>query len=387
MKKLKILHTTTRLVRGGGVENNIYHSISQLHEEYEFHLACGADFQENPFEHFDDVKVIICPYLINKIDPIRDLQALWFFYRLIRKEKYDIVHTHETKASFITKLAAWLAHCPYIIYGLHGVTFNDPMSKLKRKFYIWLEKITIGVSDCIVAVGNDTIHHYHKNNIGKNIPYYIVRSGMDVESFVSKQLNSEEKKNELKRRLSISHDDFVLINVGRFSFSKAQRYTIQCFAEVKKEIPQAKLLLIGEGELLEECKRLAHTLHISHDVIFVGYSSDVAGYLSISDVFVFTSLREGLPRVIVEAALMKVPVAAFDVEGIKEIIEHEKSGYIVAQYDVRALTFYVKKLLKEADTRKKFSEIAFHHVKAEWDCKQMAMKLRDIYTQAQRQIK
>jgi glycosyltransferase involved in cell wall biosynthesis len=183
VRKLRILHTTTRLVRGGGVENNIYHTIDQLKNDYDFILSSGVDMQENPFEGDVQVKVIVCKDLIHKIHPWYDLKALLFYYRLIKKEKIDIVHTHETKASFITKLSAWLARCPYIIYGLHGVTFNDPMSKLKRSFFIFLEKVTIGVSDLIVSVSHDTIRHYHENNIGRKIPHTVVRSGIDLKQF------------------------------------------------------------------------------------------------------------------------------------------------------------------------------------------------------------
>ena len=135
MRKLRILHTTTRLVRGGGVENNIYHTIDQLKNEYDFILSSGIDMQENPFADDPKVKVIVCKDLIHSIHPWYDLKALLFYYRLIKRERIEVIHTHETKASFITKLSAWLAGCPYIIYGLHGVTFNDPMSKLKRNFF------------------------------------------------------------------------------------------------------------------------------------------------------------------------------------------------------------------------------------------------------------
>src|SRR3954470_4057880 len=154
---IKILHTTTRLVRGGGVENNIFHSIDKLYKEFEFHLASGVDFQVNPFENRKEVKIIICKNLIHRIHPVKDLQALYFFYKLIKKEKYDIVHTHETKASLITRLAAYLAGCNYTIYGLHGITFNDPMSKLKRKIYILLERWTVGVCNLVVGVSKEVI--------------------------------------------------------------------------------------------------------------------------------------------------------------------------------------------------------------------------------------
>lgn len=378
-KKLKILHTTTRLVRGGGVENNIFHSIDKLYTEFEFHLACGVDFQANPFEYHKEVRIIICKDLVHNIRIIKDLKAMYFFYKLIKTEKYDIVHTHETKASFITKLAAWLAGCPYIIYGLHGVTFNDPMSSLKRNFFISLEKLTIGASDFIVAVSQDCIYHYHKNNIGKKIPNQVVRSGIEIEDFVKKASFTEEEKAKVRANYSISPTDLVITNVGRFSFSKAQRYTIESFARLKQHFSNIKLVLVGEGELLDECKALAKKLGVEKEVVFTGYTGKVGEVLSVTDVFMFTSLREGLPRVVVEASLMKIPVVAFEVEGIREVITDQESGFVVKQYDTEALTKEASKLLESESLRKKFGEKAYAHVRSQWDANVMASELRKIY--------
>jgi len=374
------------LVRGGGVENNIYHTIEQLKGEYDFVLSCGVDMQDNPFKDDPSVKTIVCNYLINKIHPIKDLQALFFYYRLIKKEKIDVIHTHETKASFITKLSAWLARCPYIIYGLHGVTFNDPMTKLKRKFYIWLEKLTIGVSDHIVAVSYDVMKHYHANSIGKKISFTVVRSGIDMKKFFAHLHVDEKDKEALRKKLGIGPGTKVVCNVGRFSFSKAQRYTIECFARLKKDFPDSKLIFIGEGELLERCRQQATQLGIIHDVIFEEYKKNVPLYLSISNLFLFTSLREGLPRVVVEAVLMKIPVAAFEVEGIREVIEDGTSGIIVSQYDLDALYKGAKKLLSDDRLSEQFAEKAFGYVEHEWDSVKMAEDLRKVYKMAGEKI-
>jgi len=385
VRKLRILHTTTRLLRGGGVENNIFHAIDHLKNEYDFILSSGAQMEVNPFADDTRVRVVVCKSLINKIHPIHDLKALIFYYRLIKKEKIDVIHTHETKASFITKFAAWLARCPYIIYGLHGVTFNDPMSKFKRNFYIFLEKITIGVSDFIVAVSHDVIWHYHQNKIGKKIPYTVVRSGIDLDDFFA-HAHLDEEKNALRAKLNIRPETKLICNVGRFSNSKAQRFTIECFAHLKKDFPDSKLILIGEGELLETCKKQVEESGIENDVIFAGYQKDVPLYLASSDLFLFTSLREGLPRVIVEAALMKLPVAAFEVEGIREVIEHGVSGMIVPQYDVNALYEGAKKILEDQKLGEAFSQKAYEHVKHEWDAKKMAEELRQVYQNAEKII-
>jgi glycosyltransferase involved in cell wall biosynthesis len=379
-RKKKILHTTTRIVTSGGAEKNIYYTIAQLRDQFEFHLSCGVEYNDPSFNKFPDVKVIICPYLVNRVSFLNDLKALWFYYRLIKKEKYDIVHTHETKASFITKLAAWLAGCPYIIYGLHGVVFNDPMHIMRRRFYVTLERLTIHCADLIVAVGSNTIEAYHQKNIGKNISYEIVRSGINFEDYLQKGILPEDEKAAFRASLGLASEDIIMINVGRFSYSKAQRYAIDAFALLHKKYPALKLLLIGEGELLDECKELANRLSLDEkSILFMGYQKDIPRFLAISDLFIFTSLREGLPRVIVEASLLKVPVVTFVVEGAAEVLEHEKTGFIVPQKDVGALVEYAEKLVLNPALRAEFGQLAQQHVMQHWDMHLMAIQLTDIY--------
>ncbi|MEO6356929.1 MAG: glycosyltransferase family 4 protein [Ferruginibacter sp.] len=380
IKKKKILHTTTRLVLGGGVEKNIYYTIANLSQQFEFHLSCGVECKDDLFCNHPEIKMIVCPYLVNTIHPLKDLQALWFYYRLIRKEKYDIVHTHETKASFITKLAAWLARCPYVIYGLHGVTFNDPMSRLKRNFYILLEKLTIYCADLVVAVGKDTVDEYKKERIGKKIPFEIVRSGIDIDSYMRQAIQTTSDKILFRQSLGIEQNDIVFITVGRFSYSKAQRYAIEAFATLQKKYDHVKFLLIGEGELLAECKLLAESAGINENaILFLGYQKDIPKYLSVSDIFIFTSLREGLPRVIVEASLLQVPVLTFEVEGATEVLENEKSGFIVPQTDKEALVNKAEQLILQPELRILFGKRAQQHVIQHWDMHVMAQQLQIIY--------
>jgi glycosyltransferase involved in cell wall biosynthesis len=369
----------TWLAKGGGVDNNVFLTIDGLKDEFEFHLAVGNEIYHNPFSDLEGIKIIICKDLVRPVNFIKDLKAFLFFIRLIRKERYDIVHTHETKASLLSRLAAYVAGCKYIIYGLHGVTFNDPMSNLKRKFYILVERFTVGVSNLIIGVSKDVIKLYHENKIGLKIPYEIVHSGIDVTHFIQSALTEPDSKNDLKRELNIDADDLVLINVGRFSFSKGQRYTIRSFATIKKIHSNIKLILVGEGELSGECRQLVKELKLENDVIFFGFCGTIAKLLSISDIHVLTSLREGLPRVAVEASMMKVPTIAFEVEGIREIITDGESGYIVPQYNESMLSDKVNELINEKEKRKAFGEKAFEQVIKDWDSKVMIQQLRAVY--------
>ena len=370
----------TWLARGGGVQNNVFLTIYHLQDEFEFHFAVGKEIQYNEFKNIENLKFFVCKDLLPTISPIRDLKSLFFFYKLIKQQKYDIVHTHNAKASLITRIAAWLAGCKFIIYGLHGVTFNDPLSKLRRLFYLLIEKSTIWMSDMIISVGADTLNHYEGRNIGRKIRSQVIYSGIDTDRFIKPGFTTDDIL-KLKKKLNIKSGDIVLINIGRFSFSKAQRYIIDSFARLTEKTNNIKLLLIGEGELQELCREQCRKLGVEDQVVFYGFSDNIPLMMKLGDIFVLTSLREGLPRVVVEASLSKLPVVAFEVEGIREIITNGRSGYIVPQYDVKQFLEKTTDLIQNVQLRNKFANEAFDHVVKKWDYRKMITDLRKIYNE------
>lgn len=367
----------TWLAPGGGADRNVYLSMKDMREDYEIHLAVGHQIERDDLLNLNGVAAHICPYLDRKIRPWRDFRALLWLMRLIRRERYDLVHTHESKASLLGRLAARLVGCKHIIYGLHGVVFNDPGSRIKRQFYIALEKMTIWACDLIIAVGRDTIRHYHRENIGRNIPHQIVYSGIDVAEF-EQRLNNVPKA-AFRREMGIPDDAPVLVNIGRFSPAKAQHYTIEAFARV--QCPEARLLLVGEGPERAACERLCAELGVEDRVIFAGFFQDITPAYAIASVHVLSSLREGLSGVAVEASLARVPTVSFEVEGIREIITHRHSGFVVPQGDIEAMVTYLEKLIGNPQMCHTYGERAYQHAIARWDHRVMVQKLDAIYRQ------
>jgi len=368
----------TWLAPGGGADNNVFLTIKHLAKKFDFHLVTGGEIHKNSFAQIPGLKIFVCNDLVRPISPLKDLKALFYFYKLIRREKYDIVHTHETKSSLIARVASWLAGTKFIIYGLHGVVFNDPMSKAKKKFYIYLEKWTVWMADLIVAVSKDCIIEYHKEKIAISTPYEIIYSGIDIKEFINKDY-PQEKRKLLKERLGIKKDEIVLINIGRFSKAKAQILTIEAIADVMKKYLKIKCIFVGQGPELDNCKQRARELGVFENLIFYGFSDDIPSILGISDIMVITSLREGLPRVVVEASLCKVPTAGFEVEGIREVLTDGHSGFIVSQGDTMLLAKKIEQLVNNSKLRQNFGSRAFEHVRKSWDSHVMAQRLQIIY--------
>ena len=138
---------------------------------------------------------------------------------------------------------------------------------------------------------------------------------MDTQKFIVGSRMSAQERNRRRAEAGYTPEDKILINIGRFAPSKAQHYTIKAFAKLKPQHPNLKLLLIGNGEQKDNCRALAKSLDVDADVNFYGFTDDVPGLFGISDINVLTSLREGLPRVVVEASLCKCPRWRFRLKG------------------------------------------------------------------------
>jgi glycosyltransferase involved in cell wall biosynthesis len=376
-RRPKILHTMTWLAPGGGADHNVFLTIRDLAERYDFHLAVGHEIHENPFANIPGLKIHVCRWLDRPIRPIRDLVALFWFWRLIRCENYDVVHTHESKAGIISRVAAKLAGCPRVIFGLHGVPFNDPTSKLGRLIYLGAEGLTMWAADEVVAVSQEALGHYHAENLGRDLPCSVVHSGVELTRFVD--VDRERLRQEGRKELGIPADSTVLLNVGRFSVAKAQRYTIEVFSRLRPNHPGLKLVLVGEGPEIDTCRSLCEALGVEQDVIFAGYQTDMPKMYGLADVNVLTSLIEGLPRVVVEASISKLPTACFDVPGVKEVIQDGESGDVVASGDVDGLTDRVARLLDSPDERKRKGRRAFEHASEGWDHRKMVEDLKAVY--------
>jgi glycosyltransferase involved in cell wall biosynthesis len=369
----------TWLAPGGGVDEQVKLSILGLSDEFEFHLLTGREIQNQDFHKIPELKIYVCKWMVPNFNPVMDLFALIWIKRFHRTNRFDLIHTHETKSSFLTRLAFSKKMLTPLIYGIHGVVFNDPRSNLGNKIYELLERSTIGRADQLIAVSQDVKSEYLVRNIGTGMPWEIIYSGVDVAKFVSPQPAASSAI--LRSTLGISDKDLVLINIGRFSSSKNQKDTIIAFHKLCDLNPQIslRLILVGEGPEKSHCESLVENLGLGNKVNFVGFQKNIEKYLAISDMNVITSLREGLPRVVVEASLVGIPTVGYQVEGILEIVSDQESGLVVPQGDLEALVIGMNELVINEVKRKEFGILAREIALSNWSHESMNNRIRTLY--------
>jgi len=380
--KKKVLHILTRFIQGGADENTLHTLHGLDKQKYEIDFLVGGESDRNFLQQVNgSARVFVIQNLMRNLNPWNDLVAFWRIYQRIALGKYDLVHTHTAKAGILGRAAAALAGTPIIVHGLHGVTFHDHQHPLLRSFYILLERLTASFTDSFVTVGEDLKQKYLHERIGRANRFTTIRSGFDLDLF---QAASERQQDEIqreRRRLDFGHDDIVLGTISRLEPRKGLTYLLKAAKRVIEQVPNAKFMIVGEGYHRKALEYEAEQLGLNGGVRFVGYRTDVPVVLRCMDVFVFTSLWEGLPRVLAQAAAIGKPIVSFDVDGAAEIVTHGENGYLVPSKDVDSLT---SSLLICARDLTKARQMGLHgraQVDRAWHYKVMIEEINDLYRQ------
>ena len=363
--KPRVLRTMTWIAPGGGVDEQVKLSILGMQDNFEFHLLTGREIQSPDFAHIPGLQIHVCKWMVPEFNPLMDLIAYFWIRKFLARNKFDLVHTHETKSSFLTRLALKKKKMP-LIYGIHGVVFNDPRSRIGNRIYEILERFTINRAVQIIAVSEDVKSEYWRRGIGVKLPWSVIYSGVDISRF---HLNRETKKiSSLRSSLGIRESDLVLVNIGRFSKSKNQRDSILALKALQDEygLSNTFLILIGEGPEKVRCIDLVSSLGLTEHVKFLGFRREIEEFLEIADLNIITSLREGLPRVVVEAALAQVPTVGYEVEGIREITANGESGYVTPQGLVSELAARIAELILDSRKRNDFGRLAATLARDKW---------------------
>jgi glycosyltransferase involved in cell wall biosynthesis len=282
-------------------------------------------------------KVILMP--IKRNIHIYDFIILIKLFFHIRSNKYDIVHAHSSKAGSLFRIAAWLNNVPKIYYTPHCFYFQGKQG-LKKCLFVILEKmfgwITTGV---IVSDGEK--QEILKYNLVQSKKIININNAIDFDEY-----NQSREINETKEKLAIKDNNFVVGAIGRLVYQKDWKTYIYAANEVLKKYPNVVFLIIGEGELYFEIKKLISDLNLEKKVILTGYIKDIYKIFGIIDVYVNTSLWEGLPYVFLEAMKYKKPIIATDT-GNETTIIHEETGFISPVKDYKTIADKIMMLIQD----------------------------------------
>ena len=375
MKKTRVLHIITHLPIGGAQDNTLL-TVEKLDKErYNVILACGPQGEWiKRAQNIPDLKIIFIKELIRKIHLFYDIVAIFKIYSIIKKERCTIVHTHSSKPGFSGRIAAKLAGVPVLIHTIHGFPFHDFMPKPVQIFYILVEKFLSRLSDCLITVSKLNMQKAVDMGISEKEKFLNIYSGICFKRFVKRR-----DKKSVKKELKISAKSSVVGMVGRLSEQKAPETLFYAIPEILKKHSNTIFLIVGDGEKKKSLIRLTDKLDIVNRVKFLGNRQDIPDLLSVMDVYVLPSLWEGLGRSLTEAMYFSIPVVASKVEGVPELVEHEKTGFLVQPKDSHALSRYVIQLLDNATLRKRMGQFAKQKVTVDFSADEMVSRIDKLY--------
>jgi glycosyltransferase involved in cell wall biosynthesis len=325
-----------------------------------------------------DIKIIQIDSLVRNPSLQNDFRALARLYRIIKCNKYDIVHTHIAKAGFIGRIAAWFAGVPVIIHSLHGITFPPTINPLARYFYIVLEKLAAKFTTHFVSVGEDLKSSYLAKGVGKPGEFSVIRSGMDLDYFRNAR-NKGHSSHLLSAEMRIDNNDTVIGYVANLEARKGHKYAIEAAEKIVAKYPHTKFLFVGEGDLKDKISKTIRDKGLERNILLTGYRKDIAEVMAIFDIKIFTSLWEGLPQVVVQSVAMGIPIVSFDTDGVRELVRDGYNGYIVPMKDVDALVNMVCSLLGDMDAANQMGLNGRNIVGSEWEISTMVEKISELY--------
>lgn len=374
--RLKVLHIITHLPIGGAQDNTLYTVELLDRQKYDVSLACALEGElVGRARKIPETSLFDIPHLCREINPISDILAFVKLVKLVQKGRFDIVHTHSSKAGVLGRLAAFWAEIPIVVHTVHGFSFHDFMFTLKKKLFIGLEKLMGYITDLTIAVSELNRIKMIQLGISKPETISTIFSGIDFHLFPG------QKNRSIRRVYGISDDVPLIGTVGRLSFQKDPMTLVSAFEKVLQSIPTAQLIFIGEGKLRGQLEQRIKNNKLDSKIHLFGNRDNVPELLQDIDVFAMSSLYEGLGRSITEAMACKIPVVCTAVEGVPELVLNGQTGLTVPPRDPNALAEGIVHMLKNKKQAVQMAANGQKKVRNQFDVSQMVEQIDNHYQQ------
>jgi glycosyltransferase involved in cell wall biosynthesis len=379
MKKIKVIIPITRLIVGGAQETVIETCAFINQDRFATQIIAGQ--QTGPEGelisevHNKGIPLTIVPEIVREVNPVKDLIATLKLVKIFKREQPHIVHTHSSKTGIIGRWAARIARVPVIVHTVHGWAHHPYQKAFVLGMYIFLERTTVPFTDRLIAVSTLNVEKGLKDRIGTRDRYTVIHSCINIEQFSCTSTDSAL----LKKSLGLNASGPVVGTVSRLSQQKNPLDFVKMAALVKKQIPEAQFLFVGDGPLRADTEALIRELNLQKDIVLAGLRKDVPDLLRCMDIFTLTSLWEGLPRVIPQAMVARLPVVANNIDGNAEIIQDGINGFLINPGDTAGMADRVVQLLKNQELKNRISEKGHETALKEFSLHDMVKKIAALY--------
>lgn len=368
--RVKVLHVVTRFIDGAG-GNTLLCALGADRARYDVWVAGspGGHLWERAEHH--GVTTVKVARLREVVSPVNDLLVLFALVRLIRRERFSVVHTHSAKAGFLGRLAAWLCRTPVIIHTIHSFPAHDFMSRRRRRFYLALERLIRPVTDWFFAVAPTIAREAVEMRLAPAGAISVAPSAVELDNIPN------PPDPGVRGQLGIAADVPLVGTVGRLDFQKAPLDFVRMAALVATSHPGTHFVWVGEGKFRDEARAEARRLGV--DMTFTGFRPDAPSIAACFDVYVVSSLYEGLGRGLIEALASGRPVVATAVNGVVDIVEPGSTGLLAPPAQPEALAHSVVWLLEHPETARRMGEAGRSRARALFEPTFMCALIEETY--------
>jgi glycosyltransferase involved in cell wall biosynthesis len=368
--RVKVLHVITKFWAGAG-GNTLLTVLGADPARYESWVAgCeGGPLWERA--ELAGVRTVRLRRFRESISPLNDLYVLAQLVRLIRRERPAIVHTHSAKAGFLGRLAAWLCRTPVVLHTFHGLPFHDFMSQRRKRVYLLLDRLVLRMTDAFLAVAPRVAREAVEHRIAPPGGITVVPSAVELDQIPLAPDPS------VRIELGIAPEAPLIGTIGRFDHQKAPLDFVRMAALVARARPDARFVMVGDGPLSALARAEARRLGV--DVQLTGQRTDAPLVASAFDVFVISSLYEGLGRALTEAVGSSRPVVATAVNGVPDLIVPGATGLLSTPGDPAALARCVLWVLDHPAEARRMGEAGSRWVRWMFDPALMCALIDQTY--------
>jgi glycosyltransferase involved in cell wall biosynthesis len=371
-EKAKTLQIIT-LSEWGGAQQVCYDLATRLHgDEFTVEVACapGGPLVEKLKK--SGIKVHQINSLKRDFSPIQDLKCLFQLYSLIRRGKYQIVHCHSTKAGILGRIAAWLARVPRIYFTVHGWGFyNEQEYGWAQRILILAERLCARFSTKIICVSENDLKQGLARKIARAGKFTLIRNGVAMENL--------NRTGSLRREINATDEEVVFGMVARLHYPKDPILYLKAAKMVLESNGGCHFVLIGDGSLYDECLEFVSKSGLESRVHVLGFRKNARFLYSDFDVFVLSSLFEGLPLTVIEAMFAGLPVVASNVGGIPELVSDGRNGFLTIPGSPEDLAQKMLLLAKDDYLRRKMGGESSIIAKSQFALETMISQYRDLY--------
>lgn len=380
MKKILFISNVCK-----AIDNFSYSSMIAAKElGYDFHIAVNCsdisakeikDYEKKYGVTFHQIDFIRNPFHPANYKAYKQLMLL------MKNERFDMVHCNTPVGGMIGRICSNKAKIQKIIYMAHGFHFYKGASLINKTLFKWAEMIMAHYTDAIITINNEDYEAAKKFKLrsGKNV-YYM--PGVGVDTKLNKIKNDD--KQSLKQSLGLKNDDIILIAMG--DLIRRKNYVTSIKAIAKASNSKLQFLICGKGMQLEALKKLTKELKVDNQIHFLGYRTDITELLNISDIFLFTTYQEGLPRSMMEAMAAGLPCITSKIRGNVDLIENGKGGYLCEPDDYDGFAKAISDVVMHEEIRKKMGESNLHTIK-KYDVENVNAIMKEIYNEVFSSIK